>query len=257
MGRLFGILNRLDDSERCLIRRTFMPNTLLIIVGISAFSLIGSWYARKFERADALVGLYVIFAGLSQIMASKIAVFDLGFRTFEAPAAVLVFAVTFLLTDVVNEKFGQRQVHEMILVTFVTQVAMVVFLWIGGRLPAASFWPHQAAWDALLGVVPRITVASWITFLVSENLDAWLFSVLRRRTGGRHIWLRSLFSTIPSLTVDTVLFVTLAFAGTTIPLWPIMLGQFVTKYLVGIVDVPFMYLNRSVLGRRLAAADGL
>jgi len=229
--------------------------TLLIIVVVSAFTLVGAWYARRFERPDALIGLYVIFAGLSQIMASKIAVFDVGIKRVEAPAAVIVFAVTFLLTDIVNEKFGRRRVHEMIFITFATQVAMVVFLWIGGYLPPASFWPHQAAWEALLGIVPRITVASWITFLVSENLDAWLFAQVRRITQRRHLWMRNVFSTIPSLTVDTVLFVTLAFAGTGLPVGGIMVGQFFTKYLVGIIDIPFMYANRAVLGRRLASAE--
>lgn len=227
----------------------------LIITAISAFTLVGAWYARRFERSDGLTALYVIFAALSQIMASKIALFDLGFRAFTAPAAVVVFAVTFLLTDIVNEKFGQREVHRMILLTFVTQVAMMSFLWFGGWLPPAPFWPHQPAWDALFGVVPRITVASWVTFLVSENLDAWLFAIIRRRTGGKRLWLRNVLSTIPSLTVDTVIFVTLAFAGTGAPLWSIMLGQFATKYLVGIIDIPFMYLNRAALGPRLAIAD--
>lgn len=226
-----------------------------MITVISAFTILGALYSRKYQRPDLLVALYIIFASLSQIMASKIALFDLGFKKFEAPAAVLVFAVTFLITDIVNEKFGRKQVHEMILIAFVTQVAMVVFLFIGGALPSATYWQNQNAWDSLLGVVPRITIASWITFLVSENLDAWLFSVVRKITKGKHLWARNIFSTIPSLTVDTLLFVTLAFAGTGLPLKSLIIGQFATKYLVGIIDIPFMYLNRLFLGPRLLSAD--
>lgn len=222
--------------------------TLFLIVLVSSFPLLGAWYARRYERVEALVALYVTFAALSQIMASKISAFDLGIRLVYAPAAVLVFAVTFLMTDIVNEKFGRRKVHEMIFITFLTQVALVVFLWIGRILPPAPFWTHQDAWDTLLGVVPRITFASWLTFLVSENLDAWLYSFVRRLTGGKWLWMRNVFSTIPSLTIDTVLFVTLAFWGTGIPLLPLILGQFASKYLVGIIDIPFMYLNRALLG---------
>lgn len=226
--------------------------TILAIIVITTFTLAGAFYARRFDRPDGLVGLYVLFAALSQIMASKIAMYDLGFFQVTAPAAVLVFAVTFLITDIVNEKFGRKQVHVMILLTFVTQVAMVVFLYIGGRLVSAPFWDGQPAWDRLLGVVPRITVASWITFLVSENLDAWLFAIFRHLTKGKHLWARNVFSTIPSLTVDTVLFITLAFAGTGLPIWVLMQGQFATKYLVGILNIPFMYLNRAVLGKSIA-----
>jgi hypothetical protein len=224
---------------------------VLAVLVISGFTVFGAAYAKRFQRADGLVALYVLFAALSQVMACKIATYDFFLFEVTAPAAVLVFAVTFLITDIVNEKFGRQEVHRMVFLTFVTQVAMVVFLFIGGRLQPAPFWDAQSAWDKLLGVVPRITVASWLTFLVSENLDAWLFSVVRRITRGRHLWARNALSSIPSLTVDTVIFVTLAFAGTGIPLWHVMLGQFCTKYLVAIVDIPFMYLNRAFLGERL------
>ncbi len=221
--------------------------TILAIIVITTFTVLGSLYARRFEKPDALIAMYVLFTTLSQIMASKIASFDLLFITVTAPAAVLVFAVTFLITDIVNEKFGQRKVHEMIFVTFITQVAMMVFLYIGGVLPAAPFWTGQDAWNSLFGIVPRIMIASWITFLVSENLDAWLFAALKRKTAGRHLWVRNVFSTIPALTVDTLIFVTLAFAGTGAPVWAIMLGQFATKYLVSVLNIPFMYLNRYIL----------
>jgi queuosine precursor transporter len=225
-----------------------MSLTILAATVITAFTLAGAYYARKFDRPDGLIALYVLFAALSQIMAAKIAIYDLGPVKVVAPAAVLVFAVTFLITDIVNEKFGQAQVHAMILMTFVTQVALVVFLYIGGKLSPAPFWPNQSAWDLLLGVVPRITFASWVTFLVSENLDAWLYAFFRRLTKGKYLWARNVFSTIPALTVDTVIFITLAFAGTGAPLWELMKGQFATKYLVGVLCIPFMYINKAILG---------
>jgi uncharacterized integral membrane protein (TIGR00697 family) len=86
---------------------------------------------------------------------------------------------------------------------------MVFFLWLGTRLPAAPFWEDEAAWDSILGLVPRITAASWIAFLVSENLDAWVFDVFRRIPKGRHLWMRNVFSSISALTVDTFLLCTL------------------------------------------------
>ena len=90
---------------------------ILAIVAITAFTLAGAWYARKYNRSDGLIAIYVLFTTLSQIMASKIANFDFGFFQVQAPAAVLVFAVTFLITDIVNEKFGRREVHRMIFLT--------------------------------------------------------------------------------------------------------------------------------------------
>jgi len=221
--------------------------TLGIIVLVSLFTIFGSWYARRYEKPDALIALYVIFIALSQILAAKIAVFDLGFAQVTAPAAVLIFAVTFLMTDIVNEKFGRRETHKMIFIAFVTQVAMIVFIYIGTYLQPAPFWQNQGAWELIFGLVPRITLASWIAFLVSENLDAYLFALIKRLTRGSHLWLRNAGSSIISLSVDTLLFVTLAFYGTGLLLWPLMVGQFLTKYLVAIIDIPIMYLNRWIM----------
>jgi uncharacterized integral membrane protein (TIGR00697 family) len=125
----------------------------------------------------------------------------------------------------------------------VTQVAMVFFLWMSTRLPAAPFWENEGAWESILGLVPRITLASWVAFLISENFDAWVFDAFRRRTKGRHLWMRNVFSSVPALTVDTFLFITIAFYGL-MPLPDLIEGQIVTKWLVGLVNIPFMYLNR-------------
>lgn len=164
--------------------------TIGIIVLISLFTVFGAWYARRYEKPDALIALYVIFIALSQILAAKIALFDLGFTEITAPAAVLIFAVTFLITDIVNEKFGRKETHKMIFIAFVTQVVMVTFIYIGTYLKPAPFWQNQQAWELIFGLVPRITVASWITFLVSENLDAYLFAFIKKLTGGSYLWIR-------------------------------------------------------------------
>jgi uncharacterized integral membrane protein (TIGR00697 family) len=191
--------------------------------------------------------LYVIFIALSQILAVKIATFDLGITEITAPAAVLIFAVTFLITDIVNEKFGRKETHRMIFIAFITQVVMIAFIYIGTYLKPAPFWQNQQAWELIFGLVPRITVASWITFLISENLDAYLFAFIKKLTKGSYLWIRNVGSSIISLSVDTVLFVSLAFYGTGLPLWSLMVGQFLTKYLVAIIDIPFMYLNRWII----------
>jgi uncharacterized integral membrane protein (TIGR00697 family) len=223
-----------------------MLEIILWVLGITSFTLFGAWYARRFEKPDALIGLYVLFVAISQITAAKIAEYNLGFITVTAPAAVLVYSVTYLFTDIVNERFGRSEVHRMILIAFVTQVAMVFFLWLATRLSPAPFWEHQESWEAIISLVPRITLASWVAFLVSENLDAWIYDMFRKLTKGRHLWARNVFSSIPSLTIDTFIFITIAFVGT-MPLWSLIEGQLFTKWLVGLVNIPFMYFNRWLL----------
>ncbi|KKR41000.1 MAG: Conserved hypothetical integral membrane protein [Candidatus Yanofskybacteria bacterium GW2011_GWE2_40_11] len=222
--------------------------TLIIIwiIGITSFTLLGSWYARRYNKPDLLIGLYVTFILVAQILAAKISVFDLGFATFYGPSGVLLFAVTYLFTDIVNEKFGRRETQKMIAIAFVSQVAMVFFFWLGTRLAPAPFWNMQNTWEQIFGMVPRITLASWIAFLVSENLDAYIYSWFKEYTKGRHLWARNVFSSMPALLIDSLIFIPIAFLGIS-PIFPLILGQTILKWLVEIVNIPFMYLNRYIL----------
>jgi queuosine precursor transporter len=222
---------------------------IIWIVGITSFTLLGSWYARKQNKPDMLIALYISFILIAQILAIKISAFNLGFKVFTSPSGILVFSVTYLLTDIVNEKFGRKEVHKMILIAFICQVAMVLFFWLGSILPPASFWNMQDSWQKIFLLVPRITIASWVAFLISENLDAIIFAWFKKITDGRHLWMRNVFSSIPALAIDSVIFVSLAFAGI-MPILPLIIGQIAVKWLVGLINVPFIYINRFILFKR-------
>ncbi|MCS7257840.1 MAG: queuosine precursor transporter [candidate division WOR-3 bacterium] len=223
----------------------------LIIASVSI-----PYYIRQYKKSDLAIGIYVIYLALSQIIASKIANFNLIIFQFTAPAAVLIFPFTFQITDIVNEAFGRHEVHRMIAIAFITQVLMTLFLYLGTALPRAPFWQSEKAWHEIINLVPRITLASWIAFLVSENLDAILYAQIRNLTKGRYLWIRNIFSDIPSLAVDSIIFVSIAFYGI-MPIWSLIFGQIVLKWLIGILDTPFMYLSRMVLYYKTVPASGL
>ncbi len=223
-----------------------MAYIILWILLITAFTFLGAWYARRFNKPDALIALYVTFIIISQITAAKIAEYNLGFITVTAPAAALIFPVTFLFTDIVNEKFGRKETHRMIAIAFVAQIAMIFFFWLATVLNPAAFWSNQPAWESIINLVPRITLSSMVAFLISENLDAVIFHFFRTKTRGKYLWIRSAFSSIPAMTIDTLIFITIAFYGT-MPLVDLFVGQFATKYLVGLISVPFMYFNRWIM----------
>jgi queuosine precursor transporter len=223
-----------------------MSNLIFWILLITAITFLGAWYVRRYNRPDALIALYVTFVILSQIIAAKIAQFDLGFWTVTAPAAAIIYPVTYLFTDIVNEKFGRLVTHRMIAIAFVANLAMVFFLWIATRLTPAPFWSNQTGWVAIFGLVPRITLGSMVAFMASENLDAVVYSWFKKITKGKYLWMRSAFSNIPALTIDTFIFITIAFYGT-MPIGGLFEGQIATKYLVGLVSVPFLYFNRWIM----------
>lgn len=218
------------------------------IIGITSFTLLGSWYAKKYNKSDLLIGLYVTFVLVAQVLAAKISAFNLGFSTFFGPSGVLVFSITYLLTDIVNEKFGRKETQKMILIAFVSQIAMVFFFWLGVKFPPAPFWTIQGTWEQIFNLVPRITLASWIAFLITENFDAYVYSWFKKLTKGKYLWTRNAFSSIPALLLDSLIFIPIAFFGA-MPILPLIIGQTAVKWLVGLINIPFMYLNKAILGK--------
>jgi len=225
--------------------------TIVWAILISFMGVVGAYVAKRQGRSDALIALYVTLVVFSSIAASKTVAFDLGFAEFYAPATVLIFSITFLLTDIVNEKFGKRETQRMILIALAAQVLVGALSYVVVSAQGAPFFTEQSAFETLLGSVPRIVAASMIAFYISENVDAIVYHWFRKLTKGKHLWARNVFSSAPSMLLDSVLFVTIAFYGL-FPIMPVIIGLTVTKWLVGVVDIPIMYLSRWVLGTSVA-----
>lgn len=217
------------------------------IVMVSLVATGAAAYVRIHGRSDALLALYVTLVIAANIVAAKTLAFDFGAVTLFAPGATLFFSVTFLLTDIVNERFGRVETQRMIYLAFVAQLSFLLFTHIALIATPAPFFTGQEAFEHVLGSIPRIAFAGLVTFLVSESLDAYLFQWFRRKTGERYLWVRNVFSSIPAMVIDSVLFVTLAFYGT-MPIVPVMTGLVLIKWLVAVINIPFMYLSRYAMG---------
>jgi uncharacterized integral membrane protein (TIGR00697 family) len=214
------------------------------------------------KREDVAIAFYILFITMSQILAAKIGDFSIGTYLITAPVAVLIFPFTFQITDMVNENFGRKKTHRMILIAFVTQIFMTIFIWFSIEVPAAPFWGFdwgsnpteaQQLWQNFLGSTVRITIASWISFIITENLDAVLFAKLKKWTRGKNLWVRNVFSDIPTLALDSLLFISIAFGGV-FPLdviWIMIWGQLLTKWFFGAIDTPFMYLSLGIINGKI------
>ncbi|MBN2284525.1 MAG: queuosine precursor transporter [Deltaproteobacteria bacterium] len=184
--------------------------------------------------------LFITALLIANIMASKI----ISVGGMILPAAIVLYPLTFLITDVVSEIEGKRSAHRLVMTGFYLSLFMVLFLLIGKILPPAPFWKNQEAYMAILGSTPRIVAASMIAYLVSQNHDIWAFHWWREKTGGRHLWIRNNLSTIVSQFVDSVLFISLAFAGTYAvkTVLFMIIGQYAVKVVIALLDTPFCYL---------------
>lgn len=214
-------------------------------------TFLSSYYVRKTGKSDAIVSLYCVYLALSQIFAAKIGEFNFGVYTFTAPGAVMLYPFLYQLNDISNEYYGEKETHKMILIAFATQLFMVLALYLSITLPSFSY-PKQvthSGWKNIFWSGIRITGASWTAFLASNHLDAWIYPRIKQLTGGKYLWLRNAASDFFSLTLDSLIFVPIAFYG----IYPfsilllLIIGQLGTKYFFGLVDTPFLYLSRYII----------
>ena len=230
------------------------------LVGLTIVTYVSAYIVRRYrdEGYAALTAFYAIYLAASQILASRPVIFDLGFCEFYAPAAVFIYPFIAQVIDMINEVYGRKRAHLTIIVAFITQVLLVIFIAMVNSLSPAPFFEFEEAWQSLFGLSIRITVASWIAFLVCSNLDALVFSKLKQKFLRRenafkydtsvnpYVWLRSSVSDIVDLTLDSVIFVTLAFYGV-MPIIPLIIGQIVSKNIIGFIDNPWFVWYKKLI----------
>ena len=130
------------------------------------------------------------------------------------PAAIVLFPMTYILGDIFTEVYGFRFARRVIWLGFMCNAVAVAGFWVGGILPAASFWEGQDSYDAILGYTPRLLMASFAGYLVGEFANSMVLSRLKVATEGRMLWTRTISSTVVGQGLDSAVFITLAFIGT-------------------------------------------
>ena len=193
--------------------------------------------------------LACIYAGslvLAAVMASKI----IRVGPIVVPAGVLAYCLTFLITDVISEIWGKEQAQTVVMGGFITLVLVFALTTASIVWPPASFWPHQQAYQTILGSSARIMVASLTAYLFSQYHDVWAFHFWKRVTSERFLWLRNNASTIVSQLLDSVVFITIAFYGS-MPVMPLIVGQWVFKVGIALLDTPLVYFLVYAVRRRL------
>ena len=199
---------------------------------------------------------FTTFLVVANIIATKIV--TLG--GWEVSVSFIAYPLTFLVTDTISEVYGRRTVTVVVWTGFALSLLVVLLTYVGGIIPAASFWEGQGAYDEILGSVPRIVLASMIAYLISQNNDVLVFHLLKKVTKDKHLWLRNNGSTMISQALDSAVFVSIAFAGT-VPggvLWELIYVQYVIKLGIAVVDTPLVYglvgLIRRIEGKESVAA---
>ena len=176
------------------------------------------------------------------------------------PGAALAYALTYFATDCYGELYGRRPAQVVVNTGFAMNLVMLALVWSTILAPASSASIDPGTFRTVLGSSTSIVVGSLFAYVVSQNWDVVVFHALRERTDGAHLWLRNVGSTATSQAIDTVIFVVVGFSlapsllgGHPLP-WSVIaaliVGQYLLKLLIAVVDTPFVYAVVGLLGDR-------
>jgi len=186
------------------------------------------------------------------ITANIIAVKIVSLGPFILPAAIFVFPLSYIVGDVLTEVYGYRWARRVIWLGFVCNLIFVFFAWVGQVLPSASFWQGQEAYEGILGYTPRLLAASFCGYLVGEFVNSFILAKMKIMTRGRWLWSRTIGSTVVGQGLDTAVFITVAFFGTSSFVPIMILYHWLAKTAIEAVATPLTYAVVNFLKRKEA-----
>ncbi|MCJ8007100.1 queuosine precursor transporter [Lederbergia wuyishanensis] len=188
-----------------------------------------------------LNGVFVGLLILSNIVAVKL--FNIGDFAI-LPAAVIIYIFTFPIIDTIVEIYGKKEARRTVQAGLITQILALIFITITVHLPAAPVFKDQQSFETILNGSFRVIIASLISYVVSQNLDVYIFNKLKSIHGQKKLWLRNNASTMLSQLIDTTIFITIAFYGMmpNAVLVTLIITQYIFKFFAAILTTPIVYL---------------
>ena len=201
------------------------------------------------NRTDGKLSPYVIVTVLfvmcyivSNLMAVKVISF---FGLFFFDSGTITFPLAYMLGDVLTEIWGYKTAKKTIILAFLCNLFVVFWTQVGVWLPSPEYLDETSkAYDTVFCYVPRIVIGSLTGFLLGELSNAWLMEKIKSKTRGRHLWVRTIGSSVVGVLCDTVPFVLIAFLGvlTTRDLLLMIATQYVMKLgIEAIFGTPLAY----------------
>ncbi|MDA9207162.1 queuosine precursor transporter [Crocinitomicaceae bacterium] len=211
-----------------------------------------------------LAGLFITNAVTAELISNKLIEIPLSFDLFGNQfgpfvtiVGILPWPVVFLLTDLLNEFYGYKAVRKLSWITAILIAYCFLIVGLSMNIPAVeipgSNLSDDAAFNKVFGQAQMVIVGSICAFLVSQILDASLFSWIKSKTGERFIWLRSTGSTLISQLIDSyiVLYIGFVLPGTLSfnDFMTIAPTNYVLKILIAILLTPLIYLGHFIIRR--------
>ena len=208
---------------------------------------------KSSERAVAfkiylvLGTLFITSLVVSNLIFQKFFYWDFfGMYTFEISVGILPYPITFLITDIISEIYGQEKASQVVVTGIFASLFSLLILFFSSIVPATPWSPvDDLTFDNVFGASSIAVFASMMSYLLAQFVDIKIFHFWKRLTKGKHLWIRNNFSTFFSQFVDTCTILLLLCLTDIIP-WSrfetLLINGFLFKVFVAVIDTPFLYI---------------
>ena len=183
-----------------------------------------------------------------------------GVRLFELSVGILPYPITFLITDIISEIYGQKRANEVVIAGIFASFFSIGILLVASAAPAIPSSPiDDTTFTQVFSLSPLAVLASMIAYLSAQFVDIRIYHFWKKLTQGKHLWLRNNFSTFASQIIDSATVIVLLCLFGFLPwslFWGLTLSSIVFKILVAAIDTPFLYLFVGMFRRRFKLKEG-
>lgn len=191
-------------------------------------------------------GLFLFLSALfitALIIANTVATKIVLVGPLTVAAGILCFPISYIIADLLTEVYGYRAARLVIWTAFACLAFATIVYTLATALTPAPFYTNEAAFDAIFSQVPRIALGSLLGFLTGSFLNAAVMSRMKVLTEGKHLWMRTIGSTVVGEAADSLVFAFVAFAGKFAlgDLLMVAFSGFLLKTLYEVAATPFTY----------------
>jgi len=164
---------------------------------------------KNYKFLVPIAGVFGALLIISNVLSSKIV--SVGGLTF--PGGALLFPLSYIFGDILTEIYGYSNARRVIWAGFAGAFLWAISYWVVAALPVAPFWNHQAEFEQILGIGPRLAFAGMFAYLVGEFLNSFIVARMKVYLEGRYLAVRLILSTMVGQALDTSIVLALAFSG--------------------------------------------
>ena len=192
-----------------------------------------------------LLGIFIASLVTCNLIANKFVTVNLGFKVFIISAGILPYPLTFLVTDLISEIYGQKKANLVVFSGFVASIFVLSFLWLGAQFNSIpNSIVNDFTYNTVFQNAWRLITASMVAYLFAQFIDVRVFHFWKKLTNGKHLWLRNNGSTIASQLIDTTLVISILFVGVwdTDQILSAIIDGWIFKMLMALLDTPIIYV---------------